>query len=466
MSDIINTVILAAGKGTRLKLDIAKPLCQSRGKKLVDYVLEGVSEFSLTTDLEVNYHFIVGYKGEEVKSYVESKHSEKNIQYVEQKEQLGTGHALKIFFENDKTASKSKYTIVVCADTPLISPSTYKKMLDIIDQNNLDAVCASFTAKNPMGYGRIIKGKEKGFKIREEKDASAEEKKIQEVNSGLYIFKTDYIENHIAGLTNKNNSGEFYLTDLFKDGDNVEAIQFPDEVEFIGVNNLVQLEEITIELNKRKVRELQLSGVQFINSSNVIIEDNVQIKAGSVIYPNVVLEGVVNIEEDVIIESGSILKNSSIKSGTVIKAYSYIEGAMIGHKNMVGPMARLREGTNLENECKIGNFVEIKKSFLDQGVKVSHLSYVGDAKIGENTNIGCGFITCNYDGANKHETIIGKNSFIGSDCQMIAPVTIGDESYVGSGSTINKNVPSGAFAIARERQVTKENMAKKFIKKK
>jgi bifunctional UDP-N-acetylglucosamine pyrophosphorylase/glucosamine-1-phosphate N-acetyltransferase len=251
-----------------------------------------------------------------------------------------------------------------------------------------------------------------------------------------------------------------------KKDENVIAKVFDNEDCFLGVNNLLQLETVENILLTEKKRNLALSGVRFIQSHSIYLEDMVDIEPGCTIYPSVSLHGATTIKEGCVLENGVIVKDSNIASNTLVKAYSYIEGATIGSDCAIGPMARIREGSEFSEQCKIGNFVETKKSKFHKGVKVSHLSYVGDAEIGEETNIGCGFITCNYDGANKHKTIIGKRSFIGSDCQMIAPIEIGDEAFVGSGSTINKNVPSGAFAIARAKQETREGAAARFIQKK
>jgi bifunctional UDP-N-acetylglucosamine pyrophosphorylase/glucosamine-1-phosphate N-acetyltransferase len=461
----INTVLLAAGKGTRLKIETPKPLCPALGKTLVDYVIDGLQEFSKSDQVELSYNFVVGHEKEKVQSYIEKNHSQLNLSFSWQKEQLGTGHALQTFFNENEQAWNNDYTLVVCADTPLIEAQTYQDMFSMLKETECEAVCASFETNNPTGYGRISHG-EYGFNIIEEKDASLEEKKITEVNSGLYIFKTAFIKQYLYNLNTENKSNEFYLTDLFKKQTNVRTLVFNNEQQFLGVNNLIQLAQAEEQLKLRKINSLLLNGVRFLDPKSCYIEDSVSVESESVIYPGVTLLGQTKIGSGVTLENGVIIKNSEIGNSTLVKAYSYIEGAKIQNDCALGPVARLREGTEIDAGCKIGNFVETKKAKLSKGVKVSHLSYVGDAEVGDNTNIGCGFITCNYDGANKHLTKIGKDSFIGSDCQMVAPVTLGDEVYIGSGSTINKDVPSGAFAIARERQVTKEGLAKKFIKKK
>lgn len=461
MSDLINTVILAAGKGTRLKIERPKPLCPANGRVLLDYVLDEIKLFNDNSSVNLGINFVVGHKKEEVIEHLKGE----DVTFTTQAEQLGTGHALKCFFDQNEKAWDSKYTIVTCADTPLISANVYSKLLEKIKLTNSKAICASFIAHNPFGYGRIEHDKD-GFNIVEEKDASEEQKKIQEVNSGLYIFETEHIKETINSLNTNNKNNEFYLTDLFKAEYDVKTIIFEDAKQFTGVNNMEQLEIVERAINEKIILKHKHNGVRFLNSSSCLIEGSVEIEGGVTIYPNVCLFGETKISKGVIIEPGTIIRDSSVASNTVVKAYSYFEKANIGTDAAIGPFARLREGSDIGNSCKIGNFVETKKSKLHVGSKVSHLSYVGDAEIGERTNIGCGFITCNYDGANKHKTSIGKDSFIGSDCQMIAPINIGDEAYIGSGSTINQNVPDGAFAIARQRQVTKENMAKKFIKKK
>jgi bifunctional UDP-N-acetylglucosamine pyrophosphorylase/glucosamine-1-phosphate N-acetyltransferase len=465
MTDSIGIVILAAGKGTRLKLDIAKALCPIQGKSLIDFVLKELKLFVAEENLKAKMSVVVGHLKENVESHVKENFKD-DVTFAWQKEQKGTADALKSYFDADETAWDHKYTLVVCADTPLLTSREFSKLYHEINANTeVQGVAATFKAEDPYGYGRILKGGN-GFNIVEQKDASQAEQMINEVNSGLYIIKTEHIKKHLFEIDSKNKSNEFYLTDLFKQDFHVKACEFKDGAPFMGVNTLVQLEYAERELQRRKIESLQLSGVRFVNSSNCYIEEDVKVGQGTVVYPGVNLIGDTTVETDCLLESGVIVKDSHVHEGVKLLAYTYLENAEVGKSANIGPMARLRPGTIIGKDCKIGNFVETKKTQLHDGAKVSHLSYVGDAEIGENTNIGCGFITCNYDGANKHKTIIGKDSFIGSDCQMIAPVTLGEGVYVGSGSTINKDVPDGAFAIARERQTTKEGMAKRFLKTK
>lgn len=465
MSDKINMVILAAGKGTRLKIDTPKPLLSALGKSLVDFVTRELAAFSKVANLKSTFNYVVGFEKEKVEAHIKESCEGLSPTFSWQKEQLGTGHALQTFFIHNPKAWNSEYTLVACADTPLLTSHIFEELFEKLKTNDLDAVSASFKLPNPYGLGRIERGAT-GFSIIEEKDATKAQREIKEVNSALYIFKTKTIKDRLSKLDSNNKSGEFYLTDLFKKGEKVEAVAFEDPNFFLGVNTLVELEKVQKELMRRKVEALALSGVRFMNSESLYIEESVEIASGTVIHGNVTLMGNTSIRANVVIENGVVIKNSHIGEGNLIKANCYIEGTQIAPNCQVGPMARLREGTVLKEECRIGNFVEMKKAELQKGVKVSHLSYIGDAQIGEETNIGCGFITCNYDGVEKHKTLIGKNSFIGSDCQMIAPISIGDDVFIGSGSTINQDVPDGAFAIARQKQVTKPGGAKQFIKTK
>lgn len=467
MSDKMNIVFLAAGKGTRLKRDIAKPLVTALGETLVAHVIKEVEAFAQEEGISPNFNFVVGHEREKVESHIKASFSQINPYFSWQKEQLGTGHALQCAFEANHQLADSEHTLVVCADTPLITKDIYSELFKALKNSQSDAVAATFLADDPFGYGRIDRSSTgEGFNIIEQKDATEEQSSIKEVNSGLYIFKTKHIKDHINNLKSENKNNEFYLTDLFKKDFKVSALCFSDADSFLGVNDLYQLEMAENILLKRRLKDLQQAGVRLYKSDSIYIESSVKVAPGADIHPHVSLYGKTEIAAGVVIEAGCVIKNSKLSEGVTLKANSYLEGCEIGQNCQVGPMARLREGSRIAANCKIGNFVETKKVDLAEGVKVSHLSYVGDAVIGENTNIGCGFITCNYDGAQKHKTTIGKDSFIGSDCQMIAPVTIGDEVFVGSGSTINQDVPSKGFAIARQRQVTKENMSHKFIKKK
>ena len=463
MSKTIGAVILAAGEGKRLKLDAPKPLAPCLDKKLVDFPLRELQKFFDRNKLTGTKTAVVGFKKDEVQSYISAHYPD--VKYAVQEKQLGTADALRSYFQSSTCNEKFDYTLVICADTPVVSELELSQMFDVLLREKCDAVAATFIDPNPTGYGRIIRG-DVGFSIVEEKDASEEERQITEVNSGLYLMKTSYVLEHLKDVSSNNKSGEFYLTDIFKESLDVEALCFSSGDTFLGVNTLAQLEEVESILRRQKIKSLRDDGVRFIDSSHTYIDDDVEIGAGSVIYPNTYITGKTKIGKNVVIEMGAQIKNSVIADDVHVLAYSVLEGAKLHERAHAGPFARLRPGADIGPEAKIGNFVEIKKSVLDRGVKVSHLSYVGDAFIGEETNIGCGFITCNYDGLHKHVTRIGKNCFVGSDSQVIAPVNIGDDCFVAASSTVTKDMPSGSFAISRSPLSVREEMAKKFIKTK
>lgn len=467
MADKFALVILAAGQGTRLKLNCPKALAPVMGRSLIDYVIDGLCEFKSHISDHSRIGVVTGHMRERVENHLKNSYGALNIDCAFQEKQLGTADALKAFYKGCSWGKDSDYTLITCADTPLIRAQDLQKLYQIIQKDNLDAVAATFCEENPHGYGRIIRSKTKsGFHIVEEKDADSEQKKVNEVNSGLYIIKTSFVLNHIEKLSNNNKSGEFYLTDLFQDDFKVSPVLFDHSELFLGVNNLEQLETAQRLLGKRKVKKLQASGVRFLDSSSVLIDESVEIGAATTIYPQVSLHGKTVIGEGVVLEQGVVIKDSVLEGPLEIKAYSYLEECKVKANASVGPFARLRPGADIGSKAKVGNFVEIKKSILHQGAKVSHLSYVGDAEIGENSNIGCGFITCNYDGAKKHKTVVGKNTFIGSDSQAVAPVSIGDNCFVACATTVTDNMPDGSFSISRNRQTTKPGLAHKFLKKK
>ncbi len=459
----VGVAILAAGQGTRMKIDIAKPLAPVVGKKLVDFPINAASNFFQNKNLDGEITLITGHMRDAVESYVNENYE--NIKFAVQEKQLGTADALRSYFKGNIDAKNKDYTIVLCADTPLIRDRDLERLYDLLINNNLDGVLASFLTDTPKGYGRIVRG-EKGFIIVEEKDATDEIRKIKEVNSGLYILKTSFVLKHLDSIGSNNNSKEFYLTDLFQKEFMVQPLLFENGTRFIGVNDLSQLEFVGKELQKEKNHKLMLSGVRMIDSLTTYIDWDVEVLSETVIHPNVSISGKTKIGKNVLIESGCVIKNSYIEDSVAIYANSYMEDATVKNAASIGPFARLRSGSDIGDKCKIGNFVETKKAKLEKGAKVSHLSYVGDALIGENSNIGCGFITCNYDGANKHFTKIGKNCFIGSDSQTVAPVEIGDGSFIACATTVTESVSKDSFVISRGKQITKENMGHKFIKKK
>ena len=460
MADKIGVAILAAGEGTRLKMDVAKPLAPLQGRVLVDFPIDECQKFIKSKRLKSLICAIIGHGKEKVKAHVQSRWPD--VCFAEQKEQKGTADALRSYFNDCQGAKDTDYTLVICADTPVISKNEITTLFDHLLDRNLDAVAATFEAKNPAGYGRIVRGAP-GFHIVEHKDADKEILKIKESNAALYIMKTSFALEHLDDIGSDNKAREFYLTDLFKDEYQVEAVLFDSEAIFRGVNTLEQLEQVDRSIRLRKMHALRDEGVRFMDLENTYVETT-EIGEGTQIFPQVYIDNNSVIGKDVVVESGCIVRNSKIEDGVHLKAYSHLEDCHVRSRAAVGPFARLRPGADIGEESKIGNFVELKKSKLEKGVKVSHLSYVGDAEIGEEVNIGCGFITCNYDGAKKHKTVIGKGTFVGSDSQMVAPVNVGEKCFIASSTTVTEDMPDGSFAISRNKQSTKENMAKRFLK--
>ncbi|MDH5580305.1 MAG: bifunctional UDP-N-acetylglucosamine diphosphorylase/glucosamine-1-phosphate N-acetyltransferase GlmU, partial [Bdellovibrionales bacterium] len=455
----MDIVVLAAGKGTRMKSPHPKALVPLLGVPMLHIVLKRVLEL-FESSSRGRITVVVGHRKEEIVSSLEN-YKTLTGQHVEtcvQENALGTADALKSYFQSINGSEKATHTMVLCCDTPLLETKDLRSMYELSNKEDLDAVVASFNIQEPKGYGRVLNFS-KGLKIIEEKEASSEQKQITEVNSGLYIFKTELIEKFLDEVNNQNNSGEFYLTDVFQEGRKVKSLNFGETNNFLGVNDLVQLESVEKEHVLRNIRRAQHEGVRFLDSSNTYISENTVIGESSVVYPNVVMEGNNHLGVGVTVGPSSHLKNCKVGAESEILTGSVLEDCQVSRSCSIGPYARLRPNAIIGEGSKIGNFVEIKKSTLHRGVKVSHLSYVGDAEIGDDTNIGCGFITCNYDGAQKHKTTIGKGCFIGSDSQTVAPVNIGDECFVASGSTINQNMPSGSFAISRGKQVTKNGAA-------
>ena len=458
--DTFGIVLLAAGKGKRLSLAKPKPLAALMGRKLIDFSLGPLQNF--LQDRSGRLTVVLGHRREQVENHIRAEHSP-SIRIVYQEQLLGTGDAVKSYFQNCNDAKELKYTIIVCSDTPLLEEKIFSTLLEYLEKKNLLGVVATFHTDNPTGYGRIVR-EEQNFRIIEEADCSKKMRAITEVNSGIYIVETDYLLSRLEKIHRNDITQEFYLTDIACDNSRFEALVFGEPERFAGVNTLEQLESAEAVLRKRKIQNLRAAGVCFLDSRHVYVEDQVAVAPGTRIEPHVHLKGKTTIGKNCVLENGSIITDSIIQNDVVIKSYSYIEGACIGERCQVGPFAHLRRGSDIACESKIGNFVEIKNSQIGEKVGISHLSYVGDAEIGDMTNIGCGFVTCNYDGEKKHKTKIGKNNFIGSDSQMIAPVSTGDSCYIASGSTINKDMPAGSFASSRSRQETKPGWAERFFK--
>ncbi|MCM3703866.1 bifunctional UDP-N-acetylglucosamine diphosphorylase/glucosamine-1-phosphate N-acetyltransferase GlmU [Paenibacillus macerans] len=430
---------------------VLHPVC---GKPMVGHVLNAVQQAGCERTIVV-----VGHGAEAVKSYLGS-----SAEYVLQEQQLGTGHAVKQ--AGPQLAGEEGTTVVICGDTPLVTAETLEALFELHTRKGAAATVLTAKMDNPQGYGRVIRG-ENGTveRIVEQKDCTPEEAAVQEINTGTYCFDNAKLFAALEKVTNDNAQQEYYLTDvigiLVQAGEIVEGYAAQDHRESIGVNDRVALAEAEAVMRERIVRLHMLGGVTVIDPASTYIGADVTIGSDTVIYPGTVLSGRTVIGEDCVIGPASQIEDSVIYDGAKVK-HSVLSQAEVGKETAVGPFAYLRPGAKLGANVKVGDFVEIKNATLDDGAKVSHLSYIGDAKVGKNVNIGCGAITVNYDGYNKSITEIEDEAFIGSNVNLIAPVKVGKGAYVVAGSTITHSVPEGDLAIARQRQENKSGYAEKI----
>lgn len=447
-------VILAAGQGTRMKSKLYKVLHPILDRPMIQYVIEALKPTNVEQLVTV-----VGHGADEVKKAI---HDE--VDFVMQEEQLGTAHAVmqaEALLEN-----KRGTTIVVCGDTPLITAETYQAIFDYHEEKGAKATILTTKVANPVGYGRIIRD-ETGHveKIVEQKDANEAEQRINEINTGTYCFDNEALFAALKQVSNDNAQEEYYLTDVIEimknAGEIVTAYVTEDEDEIIGINDRVALATAS-NLMKRRINEIHLrNGVTLMDIENTYIGPDVTIDSDVTIYPGTILTGETHIGASSIIGPNTEIVDCHIGNNSLIRQ-SVVTNSKIGSNVNIGPFAHIRPETNIGDEVRVGNFVEVKKSTIDNRSKVSHLSYIGDAILGTNVNVGCGSITVNYDGKNKHETVIEDDSFIGCNTNLIAPVTVKKGSLIAAGSTINEDVPEDALAIARTPQVNKEGYAKKF----
>jgi len=455
--------LLAAGKGTRLGLECPKPLAPLFEKKMIDWVLEPIFPYLL----KGNALFpILGHKKEEVSQHLSLALEEKKLKElcieVYQEKQLGTGHALQCAVQQYPQLLEDYETVIVsCGDTPLLKKDVFSQLMERQEEGAFEAVGVSFIAENPQGFGRIVRGNQGEIRIKEEKEASREEKEIKEVNAGIYIFKSSFLKKFLFSLTPSPLTKEIYLTDLIEKSSHSYILSFKESEDFLGVNTLEQLSCCETILRKRFLSSLQQQGVRILMPETVYIGPFVSIKSKTTIHAGTHLSGDTVIGGSCSIGPYAVIKNSVIEEEVKILEFSSLENSQVGARSSVGPFARLRPDSVLQEEVKVGNFVEIKKANLENNVKVSHLSYIGDAEVGEDSNIGCGFITCNYDGEKKHKTVIGKRCFIGSDTQAVAPIRLGDDCLVAAGTTLVQSLPEGSFAISRTPQKIKPNYKKR-----
>lgn len=449
-------VVLAAGQGTRMKSKLYKVLHPVCGKPMVEHVVDEALKLSLSKLVT-----IVGHGAEEVKKQLGDK-----SEYALQAKQLGTAHAVKQ--AQPFLADEKGVTIVICGDTPLLTAETMEQMLKEHTQREAKATILTAVAEDPTGYGRIIRSENGAVqKIVEHKDASEEERLVTEINTGTYCFDNEALFRAIDQVSNDNAQGEYYLPDVIEilknEGETVAAYQTGNFQETLGVNDRVALSQAEQFMKERINKRHMQNGVTLIDPLNTYISPDAVIGSDTVIYPGTVLKGEVQIGEDTIIGPHTEIMNSSIGSRTVIKQ-SVVNHSKVGNDVNIGPFAHIRPDSVIGNEVKIGNFVEIKKTQFGDRSKASHLSYVGDAEVGTDVNLGCGSITVNYDGKNKYLTKIEDGAFIGCNSNLVAPVTVGEGAYVAAGSTVTEDVPGKALAIARARQVNKDDYVKKIHK--
>lgn len=451
-------IILAAGQGTRMKSKLYKVLHPILGKPMLQYVLDALKQISVNRLVTV-----VGHGAEKVAETVGEQ-----SKLVLQAEQLGTGHA--VMQAEQLLKDEEGTTIVVCGDTPLITKETLENVFNYHESTNSKATILTTHINKPTGYGRIIRNDfGEVERIVEEKDATEEERKVTEINTGTYCFDNKLLFAALKQVTNDNAQNEYYLTDVIEilkaQGEKISAYVTEDADETIGINDRVALAEAEKIMRKRINEKHLLNGVTIMDPNSTYIGPDVEIEQDAVIYPGSVISGNSYIGADAIIGPHSEISDSSIGNETIVRQ-SAIESSKIGNKVQIGPYAHIRPNSSINDEARIGNFVEIKNSTIGMGSKVPHHSYIGDTTLGDHVNIGCGTITVNYNGKTKHRTEIGSHSFVGCNSNLIAPVKIADHAYVAAGSTITTDVPSDALAIARARQVNKENYAKRLLDRK
>ena len=440
-----HVIILAAGQGSRMKSSLPKVLHPIAGRSMLEHVL-GAAERVQGNDQPA--HVVIGHGADKVRERL----AKAPVNWVEQTEQLGTGHAV---MQAASACEGADVVLVLYGDVPMIRSSTLKALVSACDGKNLALLTVELA--NPSGYGRIVRDEQGAIQaIVEDKDASHEQKAITETNTGIMAIPGSRMAEWLGSLSNDNAQGEYYLTDIVamavEEGAAVVSARPGSEMEVQGVNNRMQQAQLERLLQQRNAEQLMNDGVTLMDPARLDIRGSLSCGHDVVIDINCVFEGEVVLGDGVEVGPNCHIKNAVINSGTVIKANSIIEDAAVGENCDVGPFARLRPGTRLENKARVGNFVETKKAHIGAGSKVNHLSYIGDAEVGEGVNIGAGTITCNYDGANKFKTTIDDGAFIGSNSSLVAPVSIGKDSVIGAGSTVTAEVPDQHLGVARGRQ--------------
>ena len=442
----LDIVILAAGVGKRMRSSLPKVLHKLAGKPLLKHALDTAQTLSPR-----KIYVVYGHGGEQVLTEI----NDDQLTWVKQEPQLGTGHAL---LQVLPFLAKSGKTLVLLGDVPLIQENSLTQLVASASANNFALL--TVTLDNPFGYGRIIRedGTNQVSAIVEEKDANEIQRSINEINTGIMVLPNAYLHDYLPKLSNSNAQGEYYLTDIIKlaasSGIKIEAAQPHYEWEVSGINSKVQLAQLERAAQNFQAQQLLDAGVTLMDPSRIDIRGNLICGNNVEIDVNCVFEGTVTLGDNIKINANCIIRDTIISSGTTVLPFSLIDNAEIGKNCHIGPYARIRPGTRLDDNVHIGNFVEIKNSYIARDSKANHLSYIGDATIGKKVNIGAGTITCNYDGAYKHQTIIEDNVFVGSDTQLIAPVKVAKGSTIGAGSTITRDTPEEQLTLSRAKQIS------------
>ncbi|GLT20306.1 bifunctional protein GlmU [Vibrio zhanjiangensis] len=443
-----SAVILAAGKGTRMYSNKPKVLHTLAGKPMVQHVIDTCKSLGAK-----NVHLVYGHGGDQMQEALAGE----PVNWILQAEQLGTGHAVDQAsdqFEDDEKI------LVLYGDVPLISEETLENLLDAQPPEGIALL--TVVLDNPMGYGRIVRNNDSVVAIVEQKDATEDQKRITEINTGVMVAMGRDLRRWLSGLGNDNAQGEYYLTDViaaaYNEGRTIEAVHPAIAIEVEGVNDRAQLARLERAFQQMQAQKLLEQGVMLRDPARFDLRGELQCGMDCEIDTNVIIEGKVTLGDNVLIGTGCVLKDCEIDDNTVVRPYTVIEGAIVGEDCTVGPFTRLRPGAEMRNDSHVGNFVEVKNTLVGEGSKANHLTYLGDAEVGARTNIGAGTITCNYDGVNKFKTIIGNDVFIGSDSQLVAPVTVGDGATLGAGTTLTKDVEKGELVITR----VKERMIKNW----
>jgi bifunctional UDP-N-acetylglucosamine pyrophosphorylase / glucosamine-1-phosphate N-acetyltransferase len=441
-----HVVVLAAGQGTRMKSSLPKVLHPIAGRPMIERVLDTANAVSPST-----ITLIVGHKADVVRDRLGKS---QNLQCALQEPQLGTAHALQQ--AEPLLAGRSGSLILLSGDVPLLSPNTLKRLLEMHRGSRAAATVVTATVDRPYGYGRIVRNRGRITRIVEERDASPTQRQIKEINSGIYAFDLPPLFDALRSIASQNAQGEFYLTDLIaiyrRRKLPVETLLVENAQEIRGINSRSELAEVSRLVRQKKNEELMAAGVTFIDPATTYVDPEAEIAADTVLHPGVVIEGRTRIGAACEIQAYVRISDSEIGDRVTINSFCLISGAQVADGAALGPFAHLRPGSTVGEKAKIGNFVELKNTNMGPRSKANHLSYLGDATVGADVNVGAGTITCNYDGVNKHRTVIEDGAFIGSDSQLVAPVTIGKGAYVGAGSSIVADVPAGALGIARSRQ--------------